>query len=348
MRIVRRRTSPTTPTWRPLSAWFWMALAAVSVAVTIWLTTVWLLTMADSAAPGTDRANARLDAARTGLAAGAGAGAAIGLLLAFRRQHHSEVATVLGDHDAEERRITELYTKAVEQLGNDKAAVRLGGLYALERLAQDYASHRQSIIEVFCAYLRMPYKVPAEANGPDEARVAREEQQVRLAAQYILTRHLRANSAVSRTEIQFWSNIDLDLTDATLIDWNFHGCRARQAVFIRACFHGGAYFGNAAFAGVAVFGGATFKGNAWFADTSFQGDAWFLETTFTDRAIFRGASFEAGADFTDAVFNKGNEFNLCTVQDMTRKHVFPSNWEIAPTTLRAGRLESVAASGTTV
>jgi hypothetical protein len=71
-------------------------------------------------------------------------GAAIGLLLAFRRQHHSEVATVLGDHDAEERRITELYTKAVEQLGSDKAAVRLGGLYALERLAQDYASHRQA------------------------------------------------------------------------------------------------------------------------------------------------------------------------------------------------------------
>jgi hypothetical protein len=80
-------------------------------------------------------ANARLDAARTGLASGAEAGAAIGLLLAFRRQHHSEVATVLDDHDAEERRITELYTKAVEQLESEKAAVRLGGLYALDRLA---------------------------------------------------------------------------------------------------------------------------------------------------------------------------------------------------------------------
>lgn len=325
-----------------------MALAAISVTLTIWLTTAWLLTMADGAAPGTDRANARLDAARTGLAAGAGAGAAIGLLLAFRRQHHSEVATVLGDHDAEERRITELYTKAVEQLGNDNAAVRLGGLYALERLAQDYPSHRQSIIEVFCAYLRMPYTVPAEANGSDEVRIAREEQQVRLAAQYILTRHLRVDGAISQTDVQFWGGVDLDLSDATLIDWNFHGCHARQAVFIRTWFHGGAYFGNAVFAGVAVFGGATFKENAWFADTSFRGDAWFLETKFTARAIFRGASFAGGADFADAVFTKGNEFNLCAVQDMTRKLVFPAGWEIAPTTQGAGRLEPVPASGATV
>ena len=78
---------------------------------------------------------ARLDAVRTGLAAGAGAGAAVGLMLAFRRQHHQEIATVLTDLDATERRITELYAKAVEQLGNDKAPVRLGGLYALGEVA---------------------------------------------------------------------------------------------------------------------------------------------------------------------------------------------------------------------
>jgi hypothetical protein len=51
----------------------------------------------------------------------------------IRRQHHQEIATDLTDRDATERRITELYTKAVEQLGNDKTPVRLGGLYALER-----------------------------------------------------------------------------------------------------------------------------------------------------------------------------------------------------------------------
>lgn len=60
-------------------------------------------------------------------------------------------------HDATERRITELYVKAVEQLGSDKAAVRHSGLYALERVAQDNPEHRQTVDNVLCAYLRVPY-----------------------------------------------------------------------------------------------------------------------------------------------------------------------------------------------
>ena len=47
-------------------------------------------------------------------------------------QQHQEIATALTDRDATERRMAELYTRAAEQLGNDKAPVRLGGLYALE------------------------------------------------------------------------------------------------------------------------------------------------------------------------------------------------------------------------
>jgi hypothetical protein len=128
-----------------------MLTAAVAVALTAFVVTTWLLTIASHAAAGTDRTSARLDAVRTGLAAGAGAGAAVGLMLAFRRQHHQEIATVLTDLDATERRITELYTKAVEQLGSDKAPVRLGGLYALERLAQDNPAQRQTIVNVICA-----------------------------------------------------------------------------------------------------------------------------------------------------------------------------------------------------
>ncbi|GAB1511114.1 hypothetical protein [Actinophytocola sp. KF-1] len=72
----------------------------------------------------------RLDTVRTGLAIGAGIGALITLALALRRQQATE-------HDATERRLTELYVKAVDQLGSDKPAVRQGGLYALERVAQD-------------------------------------------------------------------------------------------------------------------------------------------------------------------------------------------------------------------
>ena len=87
-----------------------------------------------------------------------------------------EIATVLSDFDATERHITELYTKAVEQLGSDKAPVRFGGLYALERLAQDNPAHRQAIVNVICAYLRMPFSPTAPASKPEpEAAEGRKE-----------------------------------------------------------------------------------------------------------------------------------------------------------------------------
>jgi hypothetical protein len=99
----------------------------------------------------------RLDALRTALTIGAGAAGAATLLLAGRRQVHLEEAAAATELDARERRITELYIKAVDQLGAGTAPVRLGGLHALERLAQDNPDHRQTAVDVICSYLRMPF-----------------------------------------------------------------------------------------------------------------------------------------------------------------------------------------------
>jgi hypothetical protein len=50
---------------------------------------------------------------------------------------------------------TDRYTKAVEQLGDDdKPAVQLGGVYALERVAQDSPRDRPVAIEVLAAFVR--------------------------------------------------------------------------------------------------------------------------------------------------------------------------------------------------
>ncbi len=50
--------------------------------------------------------------------------------------------------------ITDRYTKAVEQLGSDKLDIRLGGIYALERVATDSTRDHQAIYEVLCAFAR--------------------------------------------------------------------------------------------------------------------------------------------------------------------------------------------------
>ena len=56
--------------------------------------------------------------------------------------------------------VNELYTRAVEQLGHDEAPVRLGALYSLMHLAQANPDRRQTVVDVLCAYLRMPYAPP--------------------------------------------------------------------------------------------------------------------------------------------------------------------------------------------
>jgi len=296
-----------------------MLAAAAAVVITAFIVTMWLLAIASHAKPGTDQANSRLDAVRTGLAAGAGAGAAVGLMLAFRRQHHQEIATDLSDRDATERRITELYTKAVEQLGNDKAPVRLGGLYALERLAQDNPAHRQTIVNVICAYLRMPFSPTAPASKPEhevtEAQGGRDagteartgeigdawhhERQVRLTAQRILTDHLRDDTAEDqgRTDPpspRFWPGIRLDLTDATLISF-----RLKNGVMADASFDG------ADFSGATDFTGTSFSGDARFMRATFRGVTWFDTATFGGDAVFNHATFMGAATFVDANFGGG-------------------------------------------
>ncbi|MFC0041333.1 pentapeptide repeat-containing protein [Actinomadura rayongensis] len=375
-----------------------MLAAAGAAALAIWLTTSWLLDVADDAPPGPDRAKIRVDAVRTGLAAGAGAGAAVGLMLAFRRQRHAELATALGQLDAAERRITELYNAAAEQLGSDKAPVRLTALYTLERLANDNERHRQTIVNIICAYLRMPYTPPptnlpeeehrdrtrraaaryhaARDNSPPPAQPTphtpdpREEHQVRLTAQRLLTTHLQ------RTNQHHWSNISLDLTGATLINFNLANCAVHDANFSRATFSGIAWFEAATFSGTALFSDATFSGNAWFRDATFSGDtwfgaaifsetAWFGAATFSETALFGDATFSGDASFGDATFSgnawfrdatfsgnawfgaarfeAGIDMTSATVADAAGAHEPPPGWQIEPTEGGAGRFGRIPA-----
>ena len=55
---------------------------------------------------------------------------------------------------AQESQITERFTRAIEQLGSDKMAIRLGGIYALERIAKDSEKDHWQVVEVLTAYVR--------------------------------------------------------------------------------------------------------------------------------------------------------------------------------------------------
>lgn len=54
--------------------------------------------------------------------------------------------------------VTDRYSKAIEQLGNDSLDVRLGGIYALEQIARDSArieEDQATIVEVLSAFVRV-------------------------------------------------------------------------------------------------------------------------------------------------------------------------------------------------
>jgi Pentapeptide repeats (8 copies) len=53
-----------------------------------------------------------------------------------------------------EGQVTDRYTKAIEQLGSDKLDVRIGGIYALERVARDSAKDHPTVMEVLTAFIR--------------------------------------------------------------------------------------------------------------------------------------------------------------------------------------------------
>ena len=106
----------------------------------------------------------------------------------------SEAAGLRADSEARSKR----YQEAAGQLGSDKAAVRLAGVYAMAHLADDWPEQRQMCVDVLCAYLRMPPK--AEDAQPDE-----QEEQVRETVVAVLRAHLQDPDAETS-----WSRLKLD------------------------------------------------------------------------------------------------------------------------------------------
>lgn len=304
---------------RPLPSWTIPAgtlVVAVATSAAVW----WLHAGVPATGDTLTRAQLRVEAIRAGLSIGAGVGAALALLLAFRRQQISERTQQAFEHDAAEKRVTELYVKAADQLGSDKAPVRLAGLYALERLAHDNPTHRQSIVEVICAYLRMPYTPHSPTSHDPDAPATdhRDERQVRLAAQRILARHLRPTNPAGEVHPAYWGpKIHLDLTEATLIDVNFNGCQLHNATFTKARFTGVALFGRTTFTGAARFDTAQFDDDVWFGEATFTSDAVFDLAAFTGDAWFRRATF-TGSTFDEATFTGAAWFSRATFTDAAR------------------------------
>ncbi|WP_447002509.1 pentapeptide repeat-containing protein [Saccharothrix isguenensis] len=329
-----RRTARLLPNWTQrmwqmrIGRWWWtVVVIMVPVVVITAGAVILLLTFVDIV-----DTKDRIEILKMWFTIGAGTGGIVALILARRRQWSTEQAHQLAEntagdvrHDATERRITDLYTKAVELLGGDSAAVRLGGLYALERLAQDNPRHRQTIINVVCAYLRLPYKVTIETQAPtgdydyrtalgDADREQLQEREVRLAAQRVIADHMRPGTNQEAFLETYWEGIRLDLSRAHLIDFQLDHCKFGASIFKRAVFHGHTVFQETRFGDDANFKESTFVGSANFARATFNGMLFLTGSHWSGgEAVFHGAHFLKEAYFDQATFNDGfTEFDGAT------------------------------------
>ncbi len=333
MRSVKHKPS-VMPAWS-----IWVGAGTVLAVAAVAMSLLFALYGA-----GTPTDKIRLEIVRLAGSIVIGTGGAAALLLAARRQRstelgliqterdlaYKELAAVDARHDAIERRATELYAAAAEQLGSSKAPVRLAGLFALERFGQVNVEHRQTVIKLLCAYLRMPF--PYGPRNPEKEAAAnrsteqltgasnpenqkldtqnedvdqwREELQVRLTAQSILSDHLKPgpHKDPNTTSEKYWENASLNLSGAVLVDFNMADCHIGEANFDGAHFYGSSTFFRAHFLSLASFEEAHFHDVGFFEYATFHELAWFERARFHDNAQFQNAHFKTDAWFMDAHF----------------------------------------------
>jgi hypothetical protein len=66
---------------------------------------------------------------------------------------------------ADEKQVTERFTKAIEMLSSDQMEIRLGGIYALERITRDSEEDYASVVEILTAFIRTRSFQPQEDSG---------------------------------------------------------------------------------------------------------------------------------------------------------------------------------------
>ena len=150
----------------------------------------------------------------------------------------------------EQGQVTDRYTKAIEQLGSDKLDVRIGGIYALERIARDSARDHPTVMTVLAAFVREhsrePWKPPED--GTDKLRPTRGARPDVQAALTVIGGQVRTrdpkyldlyaanltNASLHSANLTKAGLADVDFTIAYLKHANLARSYARGANFTRA------------------------------------------------------------------------------------------------------------------
>jgi hypothetical protein len=237
---------------------------------------------------------------------------------------------------AADRQITDILTRAFDQLGNEERAVRLGAVYALERIAHDSRRDHHAIMEALTSYIRAqaPYSWGADIELSAETQALFAKPEMQAISQEMMPEYKREQPKLS-PEIEailsilgrrnpanepFGKRLDLSRTD--LRGAKLLGTPLQRASFMYANLMGA--WLSSAHLEEAVFAFANLKG-AHFNDTHLN-DADFtgadLEGAHFDGAILVGAKFDM-ATLKKAKFCSANlrKTDLQNAFDLTQEQI---------------------------
>ena len=237
----------------------------------------------------------------------------------------------------------ERYTKAVEQLGDEKAPVRMGGVYTLVGLVDEWLEEKslsdderfkegQVIINNLCAYIRSPftltsyydelsedapslegsYKDKKEKFYVDKA-ILDSEADVRLSI--IKEIHDRIQGPDKNTP-GAWSDFEYDFSGSTF----FYPIDLTDSYYTKPVnFSGSTYqaladFNGSTYEGEANFSGSTYEGGANFNSSTYQAWANFNSSTYQAWANFSGSTYQAWANFSGSTYEGEAYFSGSTYQ----------------------------------
>ena len=220
-------------------------------------------------------------------------------------------------HNAERRG---RYTKAVEQLGNVSAPVRMGGVYTLVSLVDEWLREEnieyseriaegQVIINILCAYIRSPFAFASRydeliqdaptaeglyKNREQEFYIDKagleSEKKVRLS----IIKEIRHRLQGSKENTPgAWSDFEYDFSRSTF----FYPIDFTRSYYTKPVnFSGSAYWGEA------DFRSSTYRGSAGFARSTYRGGAYFSGSTYLSEAVFRGSVYRCATTFNDSIY----------------------------------------------
>ena len=249
------------------------------------------------------------------------------------------------------------YTTAVEQLAHNEPPIRLGGIYTLVGLVDEWLADNtltpeeqqkegQVIINSLCSYIRSPFPLATKTNDLQSATVPadyegdfvtnqatlREEQDVRRAIFDEISKRSSIVTKIERGKVSVapgvWKNFDFDFSRAQIF-YPLNNLTIEKANFSAVRFYGKTNFFNTIFVKDANFSKtsfdqnvnfteATFAQNVNFTEATFAQTATFNKATFAQTATFNKASFAQTATFSKAIFDQTTTFWRATfVKDVT-------------------------------